>query len=153
MLTISDSVEIAAPAADVWRWLCDLPEHYTARHPAHHGCRIVQGRLWEPSAIVEMQEELHGRPHRLLFEVLEVLPGREIKYRAGPWLRGRFSVEDLNGHSCFTAELSFGLPGLGGILDRPLSRVFRRRISAVRQHQREEGANLKRLLEHDADAG
>ncbi len=137
----------------VWKWLCGLPEHYRQWHPDHRECRVIRGPLWDPSAVVEVEEELHGRLHRLRFEVVDVIPGREITYRAGRWLRGRFHIEPVNAHSRFTAGLSFGARGLGRLLDRPLAWLFRSRIAAVRQHQAEEGANLKRILESQADAG
>lgn len=147
MLTISHSVDIDVPPKDVWTWLSELPNHYLDWHPAHRECRLIQGELWEPSAVLEVQEELHGRLHRLRFQVTSVSPGREVTYRTGRWFRGRFVIEPTDGHSRFTAELSFGLPGIGRILDRPLAHLFRHRIATAHQHQREEGLNLKRLLE------
>jgi len=153
MLTISDSVEIAVPPSHVWEWLCGLPRHYTEWHPDHRECRVIRGPLWNPSAVVEIKEELHGRLHRFRFEVVDVTPGREISYRAGRWLRGRFLIEQVNTHSRFTAALSFGARGIGSLLDRPVAWLLRHRLAAVRQHQSEEGANLKRLLEREADAG
>jgi len=152
MVTISDSVEMRTPADRVWQWLCDLPDHFVEWHPAHHSCRVLRGRLWEPATVVEFEEDLHGRRHRLRFEVDHVTPGREISYHSGRWLRGHFHVAPLNGRSRFTAELSFGPPGLGATLDRLLARLFRGRMAAAQQHQREEGSNLKRLLEHRTDA-
>ena len=113
MLTISHSVDIDVPPKDVWTWLSELPDHYLDWHPAHRECRLIQGELWEPSAVLEVQEELHGRLHRLRFQVTSVSPGREVTYRTGRWFRGRFVIEPTDGHSRFTAELSFGLPGIG----------------------------------------
>jgi len=154
VLTISDSVEIAVPAEAVWRWLCALPAHYAEWHPAHHSCEVLRGTLWEPGTVVLMEEDLHGRRHRLRCQVIGTTPGREIEYRAGPWLKGRFRVEPLNGHSRFRAELDFGSGSVARLLDRPLGWLFRRRIASVRKHQREEGLNLKALLEdRSANAG
>lgn len=147
MLTISDSVEIAVAPTRVWEWLCELPAHYAEWHPDHRECRVLRGDLWNPSAVVEMEEILHGRRHRFRFEVVDVTPGREIIYRAGSWLRGRFLIEPVDGHCRFTAALSFGPRGPGRLLDRPLAWLFRHRIAAARRHQSEEGRNLKRLLE------
>jgi hypothetical protein len=44
-----------------------------------------------------MEEELHGRLHRIRFEVVDVIPGREISYRVGRWLCGRFHIEPATG--------------------------------------------------------
>jgi uncharacterized protein YndB with AHSA1/START domain len=147
MVTISDTVDIQVPPSELWRWLCELPEHYRSWHPDHHGLEVVRGRLWEPGAVAEMREELHGKPHRVVLRVTEVTPEREIVYEGWSWLRGRFVLEPVNEHVRFTAELTFGPRGLPALVDRALAWLFRTRIAAAQTHQREEGANLKALLE------
>jgi uncharacterized protein YndB with AHSA1/START domain len=151
VLVVTDSVEIDALPGDVWSWLCELPRHYTAWHPAHHGCTAVRGRPCEPGAVLEFDEDLHGRRHRFRVIVLDVTPGRELQYRVGFWLKGRFRVEPAGARSRFTAELSFGLPGLGWLIDPLAAALFRRRIEAVRQHQKEEGESLRKMLEAPDD--
>ncbi len=149
MLTIRDSVEIDVPPSDLWRWLCELPAHYEEWHPAHRRCRVLKGHLWSEDSVLEMEEDLHGRRHRLRFRVTAVTPEREIAYRGPPGLRGRFILEPIDGRVRFTAELSFGLtsPVIGPLADRLFPRLFRRRLFELEAHQRQEGANLKRLLE------
>ena len=58
-------------------------------------------------------------------------------------------LEPVDEGTRFTAELEFGLwlPVVGPLLDMVLSRVLARRLAAIRVHMREEGQNLKRLLE------
>lgn len=98
-----------------------------------------------------MEEELHGRVHRLRLRATEVVPNRLLRFVS--WaLRGAFSLEAANGGTRFTATLGFGVaaPLLGPLVDRLLGPVFAKRMAAVQQHMHEEGRNLKRLLEQTA---
>lgn len=63
--------------------------------------------------------------------------------------RGAFLLEPLRGATRFTAELDFGVasPVLAPLVDAILQKVFGRQLAAFRVHLREEGANLKRLME------
>jgi hypothetical protein len=98
---------------------------------------------------MEAREYLHGKPHRLRMKLTEVEPGQRIRYRIGPGLSGEFEVGSVDGEATFTASISMGTeaPVLGPLVDGVLRRLFGARIEAIRQHQAEEGANLKVLLE------
>jgi hypothetical protein len=105
----------------------------------------------EPGAVLNVEEELHGRLHRLSLQTTEIVPNRLLRYSS--WgLRGAFLLEKANGGTRFTATLGFGvaMPLLGRIADRVLGRVFATRLAAVQEHMQEEGRNLKRLLEQAA---
>ena len=58
-------------------------------------------------------------------------------------------LEPAGAGTDFTAELEFGmrLPLVGRPIDSLLRRLLGRRFSAIREHMREEGRNLKHLLE------
>ncbi len=111
----------------MWAWLADLPQHYTAWHPAHTRCGYAKGHCLETGAVLAVEEELHGRPHRLRLRATEVVQNRLVRY-SSPGTRGVFRLEEVNGGTRFTATLGFGVavPILGRIA----------------------GSNLKRLLEH-----
>jgi hypothetical protein len=49
----------------------------------------------------------------------------------------------------FVAEIEFGsdLPIVGRIVDTVFRALFDRRLEAMRQHMREEGQNLKKIIE------
>ncbi len=147
-IQLRDTVFIEAPSEKVWSWLCDLPSHYREWHPAHTRCWYERGRRLEAGTILGVEEELHGRPHRLKLVATEVVPNRLLRYAS--WgLRGAFSLEEAPGGTRLTAMLSFGIaaPLIGRIVDRLVGRMFATRLAAVRLHMHEEGQNLKRLLE------
>jgi hypothetical protein len=98
-----------------------------------------------------VEEQLHGRRHRLKLRATEVVPNRLLRYSS--WgLHGAFLLEEANGGTRFTATLRFGVgvPLIGQLVDLILSRVFAPRLAAVQDHMHEEGRNLKRLLERRA---
>lgn len=148
VIQLRDTVFIDAPPEKVWAWLCDLPGHYREWHPSHVRCGYVRGSTLETGAVLEVEEELHGRVHRLRLRTTEVAPGRLLRYSS--WgLRGGFLLEAANGGTRFTATLDFGFeaPFLSRIADRVLARVFATRLAAAQTHMQEEGRNLKQLLE------
>jgi uncharacterized protein YndB with AHSA1/START domain len=151
MIELRDTVLIEAPPQKVWAWLADLPLHYRQWHPAHGRCWYVRGHALETGTVVAIEEELHGRPHRLQLRTTEVVPNRLLRY-SSPGLRGAFLLEAAHGGTRFTATLGLGVtaPLLGRLLDRVLGYLFASRLAAVQQHMREEGRNLKHLLEQRA---
>jgi uncharacterized protein YndB with AHSA1/START domain len=151
VIELRDTVFIDAPPERVWAWLSDLPDHYRDWHPAHVRCRYVHGRTLAPGAVLEVEEELHGRAHRLRLRATEAVPNRMLRY-SSRGLRGEFLLEHANGRTRFTATLAFGVraPLIGRIADVVLGRVFATRLAAVQRHMQEEGRNLKRLLDERA---
>jgi hypothetical protein len=101
--------------------------------------------------VLAVEEELHGRPHRMRLRATEVVPNRLVRY-SSRGVRGVFRLEEVNGGTRFTATLGFGvaLPILGRIADAVMGRIFGARLAAIHEHMREEGRNMKRLLEHAA---
>jgi hypothetical protein len=141
-------VYIEATPRQVWAWLDELPHHYRDWHPSHLDCRYVRGKHLAAGTVLRMDERLHGRPHSVLLRADVVVPNRLLRY-SGRGVRGAFVLEPVGSGTQFTAELDVGvrLPLIGRILDPVLHRVVGKRLSAVRDHMREEGRNLKHILE------
>lgn len=156
MIQLRDSVLIRVPPENVWAWLSALPDHYRQWHPAHTDCRYVRGNSLAVGAVLQVDEQLHGRPHSLRLHADVVVPHRVLRY-SGRGFRGAFVLEPVDGGTRVTAELAFGLrlPLVGSLLDRVLDRWLASRLAAFHVHMREESANLKRLLEaeHTAQPG
>lgn len=148
MIQLRDTVVIHVPPERVWAWLNDLPLHYREWHPAHRECRYVRGDRLTVGAIVQMDEQLHGKAHSLTIHASAVVPHRLLRYR-GRGFQGAFLLEPADGGTRFTAELELGLrwPLVGSLLDMVWRRVLAHRLSAIQVHMHEEGQNLKQLLE------
>jgi hypothetical protein len=149
VIELRDTVAIEAGPREVWGWLEALPDHYRQWHPDHLSAAWVRGRGLAPGAVMEAEEVLHGRRHRLRLTCVEVEPGRRVRYRLFPGLGGEFRVAGADGGSTFTAVLAIGprLPLVGPIVDAVLRRVLAGRIAAIARHQAEEGQNLRALLQ------
>jgi uncharacterized protein YndB with AHSA1/START domain len=149
VIELRDSVVVHASPERVWEWLETLPGHYQQWHPDHRSARWVTGHDFHPGAVMEVEEVLHGRPHRLTLTCVDVEPGRSVRYRLFPGMGGAFEIEPVDGGTRFTATLCAGTRAkvVGPALDAVLRRVLGGRFEALRRHQAEEGVNLKAVLE------
>ena len=150
-IKLTDRVVVEAPPERVWHWLEHMPDHFLRWHPDHLSCRWCRGEGFSPGAELEVVERLHGKAHRLRMRALSVEPGRRIVYRVFPGLDGSFELAPEGQGTALTATLRMGVnwPVIGPLIDLLLSRAIGGRIEAIRRHQREEGQNLKALIEAD----
>ena len=150
MIELRDTVTIDAGPEVVWSWLESMPEHILDWHPDHRAARWVRHTGFEPGAVMEVEELLHGKLHKLRMTLIDVVPGRLVQYRIFPGCSGELHVRAVNGGTEFTAIIRMGIriPVVGRFVDGLLRQVLGDRIEAIRRHQAEEGANLKALLEH-----
>lgn len=152
MISLIDQIVIETSPAALVAWFNALPEHYLAWHPDHVSCRFLKGSMWQVGSVLEAQEYLHGKLHTLRFIVTEVEPEKKFVYKIPPGLGwGAFILQQQGGSVTFTAELHIGskLPLLGRIVDFVLNSFFKSRIEATRIHMREEGINLKAIMESE----
>lgn len=155
MIELRDTVTINVPPSVLWDWLQSMPDHYREWHPHHLSARWVHGAALASGAVMEVRERLHGKPHRLRMKVIEVQPGKLVRYRVFPGVSGAFFVRAVKGGVAFTAVMTIGtpVPLIGPVIDKLLCWPLGRRIEAIGRHQAEEGANLKALLEKGTAAG
>lgn len=145
MRRLGDSVDIDAPPEAIWEWLSHLAERYTDWHPGHVSAEWRRGRPNAVGSVLEAVEVLGGHRERLRFEVTAVEPPRRFAYRLrGPISlmlpRGEFAIALADGGSRFTATIDVRF---GTVVEA----LFGRRAAALRRHMREEGENLKRIIE------
>ena len=145
MREIIDAVRVEASPERVWSWLTELADHYTQWHPDHVSAEWLKGRPNDVGSILRVVELLDGRREELSFELAEVDPPLRMGYRIlGPHALllpgGAFTVSPADGGSMFAASIQYRF---GAITER----VFRRRLTVLGAHMREEGVNLKRMVE------
>ncbi|MHA2497238.1 MAG: SRPBCC family protein [Candidatus Hodarchaeales archaeon] len=142
---LKDSIEINAPTERIFEWLVHLPDNYRAWHPDHGECRWLKGRAFEEGSILYAEEYLHGELHKFKFKTTAMEPNRRIEYKPSfpqslLFTKGAFIIEP-RGNSCiFTATMSFRFGWL-------LLKLARARATALSAHMRQEGKNLKKLIE------
>jgi len=112
--------------------------------------RWIKGEPFEEGSVVYFEEYLHGKIHKAKFMCTKVVPNRLIEYRPPfPWSifipGNQFIMEPVDEGSClFTATIKARM----GPLARKLSR---KQIEGIKRHMKEEGENLKAIVEKRGD--
>lgn len=142
MRTLTDSIDVDAPPERVWAWLQGLTDHYLDWHPDHVSAKWILGKPNEVGSVMEVVEDIGGHRERLRLELTQTYPPRLVEYRIRGMHslllpKGAFEISPRDGGSAFTASIWYR----GGKFTEWL---FRRRVSTLREHMREEGQNLRR---------
>lgn len=144
-MELSDTVEILVAPETVFDWFDHLDAHYLEWHPDHRACYWLKGSGLVPGAELVAEEILHGQLHKLHFRMMRVEPYRYVEFRLLGVLGlilpgGAFKLEPSDQGCRFTASLR---PRFGWLLQQ----LIPARMQSIIQHQREEGQNLKHILE------
>ncbi len=144
MITLTDSIEIRAKPQIVFEWLMNIDKHYREWHPDHVKWVNETGQF-KVGVICYMEEYLSGELEKLRAKYIEIEKNKKIVYKmlfptSIICTRGSFIIQPKNGNSVFIATLTFR----GG---RTLSKLFRSKIEGIKKHMKEEGENLKKILE------
>jgi hypothetical protein len=152
-VVLKDSIEIKTTAEKVFKFLTSIvnDDSYRAWHKEDHvSFRWLKGKRWTEGAVLYAEEYIHGKLHKLKFEVIKIVPDKSIEYAPTSrfvrkfFPKNEFIIEQ-EGDSCiFTASGTYRIGKIGKLL-------FKRRIesglASVKKHMREEGENLKNILE------
>jgi hypothetical protein len=149
MITLKDSIKIKATPVEVYEWLIQRfrdKKSYQAWHPDHVDVSWIKGQPLREGSILYAEEYLHGDLHKLKFRITKIVPNKELEYKPLFPLsifipKNQFFIESTGVNSCiFTAT--------GSLRAGPLFKILgKKRLNAIKQHMKEEGKNLKKLLE------
>jgi hypothetical protein len=152
-MILKDSIEINAAPEQVFDFLLQLVDDasYRAWHPDDHvAFRWVKGNPWEDESIGYAEEYFHGKLHKFRFRVSKVVTNRWISYAPVSRLLRMFFPESSfdikpNGKGCiFTGQVHLRI---GKMAKTFAKHRLERGLTSVRKHMKEEGENLKRMLE------
>ena len=96
------------------------------------------------------EEYLHGKLHKLEFKVTKIVPNRHIEYTPTSRFMRRFFpknefIIEQKGDTClFIASGTFRV---GWIAKTFFKKAIENGLSSTRKHMKEEGENMKRILE------
>jgi len=156
-VTLTDSIEINTTPEKIFNFLTTLvdDESYRAWHPEDHVAFCwLRGNPWEVGSVVQAEEYIHGKLHKLKFVVTKFVPNSEIEYvPASRFLRrffpkNMFIVKQKEKRAIFVAT---GTYRLGWLAKTFAKKRIERGLSSVRKHMKEEGENLKKILEAEAN--
>ncbi len=157
-VTLTDSIEIKTTPEKIFSFLTNLvdDESYRAWHPDDHvSFRWIEGQPWAEGSVVHADEYIHGKLHKLKFIVTKIVPNTEIEYvpvsrflkRYFP--KNTFYIESRERTCVFTATCTCRV---GWLVRTFAKKKLERGLSSVRKHIKEEGENLKRILEAEENS-
>jgi len=150
METVKDSIVIKTTPEKIFDGLIKIfssQGYFKKWHKDHVKCQWLKGKPFEEGSILYVEEYIHGELHKMKFLSTQLEPNRKIEYRllfpmSVICLRGSFTVEP-KGESCiFTATLTFRFGWL-------FTKFAKNNVEAMKNHMREEGKNLKKIIEHN----
>ena len=142
-----DSVEVTAPAKEVYRFFEDMDRNYLNWHPDHKLFEWRKGTGLKVGTQFYFEELINGKLLKKKVVFTQLIPNRYIEFTMTNRFyrifvrRMTFNIDPTSAGSRFTARIY--LHGVG-----PIGRFLNRKdMAAVRKHMYEEGINLKRILE------
>jgi hypothetical protein len=152
-IILRDSIEIQTRPEKVFNFLIHLvdDESYRIWHPEDHvALRWIKGNPWEEGSVARAEEYIHGKLHKLRFKITKVVPNKKIEYvPVSRFLRRFFPknefVIEQKGESCLF--IASGTYRVGWLAKTFFNKAVDRALSSVKKHMKEEGENLKNILE------
>jgi uncharacterized protein YndB with AHSA1/START domain len=149
-LILTDSIEIETTPEAIWGFFANLEKNYKAWHPRDHVVfRWTKGKPMESGSGWYGEEIVRGKVFKLKGTIGEVIPNRKIVFKyslpislVAPWFE--WSIEPKGSISVFTARSYLRA---GKFFLRYFKKEMEFKLELHRQHVREEGENLKRILE------
>jgi hypothetical protein len=154
-IVLTESIPIEATPERVFQFFLSIVDDatYHAWHPQDHvALRWIKGGPWQEGSVLYAEEYLHGKLHKLKFLITNVEPNRRIEFAPRSRILrfycpgNTFSIEPKGDACVFTAT---GSVRIGWLLKTLAGKKLAYALASVRKHMKEEGENLKRILESD----
>ena len=150
-LVLSDSIKIKSTPEKIWEFFSNLEINYKVWHPKDHILfKWTKGKPMESGSNWYGEEIVRGKVFKLKGTIGEVIKNRKIVFKYSfpislvaqgfEWL-----IEPKGLNSIFTAKSYLRAGDLFYKLSR---KEMETKIEMHNQHVREEGENLKKILEH-----
>lgn len=145
-MILEETTGINSPPRDIFRFFENMRENYDRWHPDHIEFRWVDGDGLTQGAEAYFEERIAGDLQKKQVRFTEVVPDRYIKFKPTSRLSGllmpsiSFAIDPRVEGCYFTQRIKVRTGPIG-------ARLNRREFDAVRTHMREEGENLKTILE------
>ena len=145
-MILADSVRIHTTPDRVFAFFEGMADDYLRWHPDHLSFRWVAGRGIAEGVTFHFEERIAGKLLRKTVRLTRVLPGRLIEFAPTNRLFRlilpsiAFAIEIDGAEVIVRQAIRLRIGPLGAWLNR-------REFAAVARHMREEGLNMRRLLE------
>ena len=146
-MLLQDGIQIYAPSAKVFIFFQEMAENYVPWHPDHHEFCWIDGEAVEVGHIFAFKETINGHQQDKAMRFIEVERNRLLAFEPVNWFvrllmpRLSFEIKPIDEQSCrFIAKIHLRVGPLA-------QRLNAKEFNAVRQHMKEEGQNLKQMVE------
>lgn len=146
-MKFEDKILINAPCKDVYSFFENMKENYLDWHPEHITFEWRKGKGLAVGNVFYFEEEIGGQLLKKETRFTEITPNQYIEFKMVNWFYRWFIpkmtfIFDKEENGClFTAQVF--LRGIG-----PLGkRAHKKEFAAVQKHMKEEGLNLKQIIE------
>ena len=152
-LTLTDTIEIKTTPEIIFNFLTGIvdDDSYRAWHQKDHvSFRWLEGRPWVEGSVMYAEEYIHGKLHKFKFKITKIVLNKKIEYTpVSRFIRkffpkNEFLIEQEGESSLFTASGTYRVGWIGKTF---FKKAIDKSISSVKTHMKEEGENLKRILE------
>lgn len=152
-VVFTDSIEIETTPEAIFNFLTSIEddESYRAWHMSDHVTfRWIQGQPWKEGSIMYAEEYLHGKLHKFKFMVTKIVPNEKIVYSPVSRLlriffpKNEFIIKGKEATSLFIASVNFRVGWIG---KKFFQKSINKGLSSVKKHMKEEGENIKLILE------
>ncbi|MBN2468733.1 MAG: SRPBCC family protein [Deltaproteobacteria bacterium] len=148
MIIMEDSIKIKTTPEDIFNFLKN-PNNYKRWHPADHvACRWIKGNPLEKGSIQYVEEYVEGKLHKLKVIYTKCIRNKELEFKiTNPiwrifWPKSTLIIEKKDNYCVFIAKTYFRLGPISSF-----SKRTKKHLEAIKQHIKEEGENLKYILE------
>lgn len=137
---------------DVYHFFETMDSNYERWHPDHVEFRWVDGDGLEQGAEAYFEERIAGKEQQKTVRFTEIVPNRYIEFKPTSRLTGilmpsiSFKIDPHEAGCDLTQRITVRTGPIGAWLNR-------REFDAVRTHMREEGENVREILEAEAVGG
>ena len=146
-MLLKDCIQIQAPAESAFNFFQNMADNYVRWHPDHLKFAWLEGDSVEVGSVFYFEERIGNELEKKAMRFTAVKQNRFLEFTPVSKIvrffmpKLRFAMDPVDENSChFTATINLRV---GPILPR----IYAKEFDVVRQHMREEGKNLKSLLE------
>lgn len=145
-MLLAERISIRTSPDAVFRFFAEMDQNYLRWHPDHVLFRWENDSRLRVGAEFYFEETIGGELLRKRVRFTRIEPGRVIEFAPVSFLfrlflpRITFRIAQQDGQCTVMQEIRIRIGPIGAALNK-------RQFEAVRRHMREEGENMKRILE------
>ena len=153
-VVVAESIPIKTTPEDLFTYLTAIvdDESFKMLNAKNVSFRWLKGEPWTVGSVAYAEKYLHGKLHKFEFVITKIVPNRHIEYMPTSRLTRRlfpkkeFIIEKEGNGCLFISSATFRVGWIGKVF---FKNAIEKGLSDFRSYLREEGENLKKILESE----